>query len=133
MEAAGTGHHLISTIHADSALNIPWRMVDMAKLNGSESERMFRQVHQNINIGIYIHYSNDENGSHRKVTEVCEFYLDENSKPQSHMLYEFDYNANSYQTSKIISKGILSKIRRSKADISKIKDIFITDTGKQHG
>jgi len=125
MEAVGTGHHLISTIHADSAANIPWRMVDMAKVDGAEAERMFRQIHQNINIGVYIHYFNDEEGSHRKVTEVCEFYLDEDNNPKSHVIYEFDYNKGVYQIDKIKSKSIINKINRSKVDTRDIKGAFI--------
>ena len=125
MDAVGTGHHLISTIHSDGAINIPWRMVDMAKVDGAEAERMFRQVHQNINIGIYIHYFNDENGSHRQVTEVAEFYLDENHNPTSHIIYEYDYAENAYLTDKIKSRSIINKIKRSKVDSSVIEGIFI--------
>ena len=125
MEAVGTGHHLISTIHSDAAANIPWRMVDMAKVDGAEAQRMFRQIHQNINIGIYIHYFNDEEGSHRKITEVCEFYLNEKSEPTVHTIYEYDYKEGGFITDKIRSKSIINKIMRSKADTSKIKGVFL--------
>lgn len=126
MEAVGTGHHLISTIHSDSAANIPWRMVDMAKAMGNEADRMFRQVHQNINIGIYIHYYNDDGGSHRKVTEVCEFYLDANGLPCSHSVYRFDYAKETYVSEPIMSNAILEKIKRSKADTGKIRGEFLS-------
>lgn len=125
MEAVGTGHHLISTIHSDAAINIPWRMVDMAKVDGAEATRMFRQVHQNIHIGIYIHYFNDDNGSHRKVTEVCEFYLDENNEPKAHPIYWYDYEEEKYKWERLRSAAIKNKIIRSKANTEKIKGVFI--------
>ncbi len=125
MEAVGTGHHLISTIHSDSALNIPWRMVDMAKVDGAEATRMFRQVHQNINIGIYIHYYNDGNGSHRKITEMCEFYLDEDGNPKSHMIYWYDYTAKQYKTDKIRSTNIKNRIIRSGVNTKSIGGVFL--------
>lgn len=127
MDAVGTGHHLISTIHSDGAINIPWRMVDMAKVDGAEATRMFRQVHQNINIGIYIHYFNDEEGSHRQVAEVCEFYLDKDSNPKSHLIYEYDYGAGGYISDEIRSPAILNKIRRNKVSVEKIKGIFLKE------
>ena len=127
MDAVGTGHHLVSTIHSDGAANIPWRMVDMAKVDGAEATRMFRQVHQNINIGIYIHYFNDEEGSHRQVSEVCEFYLDKDGNPKSHIIYEYDYESGGYISDEIKSPAILNKIRRNKVQTSNIKGVFLKE------
>lgn len=125
MDAVGTGHHLISTIHSDSAINIPYRMVDMAKVDGYEATRMFRQIHQNINIGVYIHYYNDDDGSHRQVTEVSEFYTDPNGDPKSHLIYRFDYDKNKFVSECIVGEQTINKIKRCKIDTSKIKGIFL--------
>ena len=132
MNAVGTGHHLISTIHSDAAINIPWRMVDMAKVDGAEQTRMFRQVHQNINIGIYIHYYNDDEGSHRKVAEVCEFYVDGNGEPKSHIIYEYDYETRTYRSEKIVSSAIKNKIVRSKINSDKIRGKFLDGTNDKY-
>lgn len=124
-EAAGTGHHLLSTIHTDSAQSIPYRMIDMAKAEGLEADRLFRLIHQYIHIGIYIHYYNDEYGSHRKISEVCEFYIDENGKPQSHLIYYYDYQKNQYLTSDIRSKKIHMKLAQNKAVIPLLEGVFL--------
>ncbi|MBR3250943.1 MAG: Flp pilus assembly complex ATPase component TadA [Erysipelotrichaceae bacterium] len=124
-EAVGTGHKIITTIHSDGVMNIPYRMVDMAKVDGQEADRLFRQIHNNIDVGAYIHYFNDEEGSHRKITEVAEYYIDEDNKPVQHMICEFDYQANDYVYHKIESPKIIRKLMRSKTDTGRMKGLFL--------
>lgn len=125
LEAVGTGHNIITTIHATSSLAIPSRIVDMSNATGYIVEKITKQVHQNIDIGVYIDYYNDKKGSHRKITEICEYYLDDNDKPQSHMLYSYDWNNNKYVANKIKSQKILRNLQRTKININKMKGIFL--------
>ena len=124
-EAVGTGHRLISTLHTDSARNIPYRMIEMAQTQSNAIDRVFRQIHHNINIGIHIYYYNDTQGSHRYINEVCEFYLDENNKPQCHIIYFYDYQEKKYQCTKIISPTIKMKLMQKHTNIDKLEGIFI--------
>lgn len=123
-DAVSTGHRLLSTLHTDSAQNIPYRMLNMGQLHEADAERVFRQIHHNINIGIHICYLNDT-VSKRYINEICEFYLDHLGKPVSHLIYHYDHTSALYHKEKIISPIIKAKLSQKQTDISKIKGIFI--------
>lgn len=126
LNATETGHKLISTIHADSVRAIPNRMVSMSKAkDGSEASRINKQVYENIDIGIYIYYHVDEYGSHRMVSEVAEYYIDEHSKPICHILAEYDFMKNKYIYEKIESKKIKQNLIKKRVDTSCIKGVFL--------
>ena len=83
-----SGHHIISTIHADKASSIPMRMY--ALLEGSQDiEQYLSSIHRYIQIGIYVkgYYSQALGRFQREIMEVCEFYVDEDNKPRSNELY----------------------------------------------
>lgn len=120
MDSVSSGHHLISTVHAEGVDEIPYRMVNVAKLDGAGSERLYTQVYNDINIGIFIHYVNDERGSHRQIQELCEFYIDENGNRNCHMLYWWDLKEKCYKTDKIRSSKIIRKILRRETNTDKI-------------
>ena len=83
-----SGHHVISTIHADKASSIPMRMY--ALLEGSQDiEQYLSSIHRYVQIGIYVkgYFSKALNRFQREIMEICEFYVDENNAPRSNMLY----------------------------------------------
>ena len=83
-----SGHHVISTIHADKASSIPMRMY--ALLEGSQDiEQYLSSIHRYVQIGIYVkgYYSKALDRFQREIMEICEFYVDENNAPRSNMLY----------------------------------------------
>ncbi len=83
-----SGHHIISTIHADKASSIPMRMY--ALLEGSQDiEQYLSSIHRYIQIGIYVkgYYSKALKRFQREIMEVCEFYVDEDNKPKANELY----------------------------------------------
>ena len=83
-----SGHHVISTIHADKASSIPMRMY--ALLEGSQDiEQYLSSIHRYIQIGIYVkgYYSRALDRFQREIMEVCEFYVDDDNKPRSNELY----------------------------------------------
>ncbi len=84
-----SGHHIISTIHADKASSIPMRMY--ALLEGSQDiEQYLSSIHRYIQIGIYVkgYYSKALDRFQREIMEICEFYVDdETNKPKSNILY----------------------------------------------
>ena len=84
-----SGHHVISTIHADKASSIPMRMY--ALLEGSQDiEQYLSSIHRYIQIGIYVkgYYSKVLGRFQREIMEVCEFYVDEDNHPRSNELYQ---------------------------------------------
>jgi pilus assembly protein CpaF len=83
-----SGHHIISTIHADKAASIPMRMY--ALLEGSQDiEQYLSSIHRYIQIGIYVkgYYSKALDRFQREIMEVCEFYVDDDNKPRANELY----------------------------------------------
>jgi hypothetical protein len=83
-----SGHHVISTIHADKASSIPMRMY--ALLEGSQDiEQYLSSIHRYVQIGIYVkgYYSKALGRFQREIMEICEFYVDENNAPRANMLY----------------------------------------------
>lgn len=122
MAAAGSGHPIITTLHAASALAIPSRIVDMSKSTGSDAEHLFRQAHQNVEIGVYIDYDNDNEGSHRKITQIAEFYFDEDNQCKEHLIYEYDEEKKKYITHMIKSQSLRNKLAKKGADVSMFRN-----------
>ena len=84
-----SGHHIISTIHADKASSIPMRMY--ALLEGSQDiEQYLSSIHRYVQIGIYVkgYYSKALDRFQREIMEICEFYVDDKTnKPMTNTLY----------------------------------------------
>ncbi len=84
-----SGHHIISTIHADKASSIPMRMY--ALLEGSQDiEQYLSSIHRYVQIGIYVkgYYSRALDRFQREIMEICEFYVDdETNAPKTNILY----------------------------------------------
>ncbi len=84
-----SGHHIISTIHADKAASIPMRMY--ALLEGSQDiEQYLSSIHRYVQIGIYVkgYYSRALDRFQREIMEICEFYVDDDNKPKTNILYQ---------------------------------------------
>ena len=73
-----SGHHILSTIHADKATSIPMRMYSLLE-TGQDIEQFLGSIHRYIQIGIYVkgYFSKRLNRFQREIMEVCEFYIDE--------------------------------------------------------
>lgn len=84
-----SGHHILSTIHADKASSIPMRMYSLLE-TGQDIEQFLGSIHRYIQIGIYVkgYFSKRLNRFQREIMEVCEFYIDEENRPQSKVLYQ---------------------------------------------
>ena len=84
-----SGHNILSTIHADKASAIPYRMYSLMETD-LDVNQFLNTIYRYIQIGVHIkaYYSKEKKKFHREVDEVCEFYVDENNKPQSRILYQ---------------------------------------------
>lgn len=53
-------------------------------------DQFLNTIYRYIQLGVHIkaYYSKEYGKFHREVDEVVEFYVDENNKPQSHILYQ---------------------------------------------
>ncbi len=84
-----SGHNILSTIHADKAESIPNRMYSLLETN-QDVNQFLATIHRYVQIGVHIkgYFSTKYNAFHREVSEVVEFYVDENNNPKSRTLYK---------------------------------------------
>ena len=85
-----SGHHILSTIHADKASSIPMRMYSLLE-SSQDTEQFLASIHRYVQIGIYVkgYFSKRLNRFQREILEVCEFYVDdETQEPKSNILYK---------------------------------------------
>src|SRR5574344_770748 len=84
-----SGHHILSTIHADKASSIPMRMYSLLE-SSQEVEQFLATIHRYVQIGIYVKgFMSKELGRfQREIMEVCEFYVDDNNKAQVNTIYK---------------------------------------------
>lgn len=84
-----SGHHIISTIHADKAASIPMRMYSLLESN-LDVEQFLSTIHRYVQIGIYVKgYMSKELGRfQREILEICEFYVDEENKPKTNTIFQ---------------------------------------------
>ncbi len=84
-----SGHNILSTIHADKASAIPYRMYSLMETD-LDVNQFLNTIYRYIQIGVHIkaYYSKEKGKFHREVDEVCEFYVDENNKPQCRIIYQ---------------------------------------------
>lgn len=83
-----SGHHILSTIHADKAASIPMRMYSLLESN-QEVDQFLSTIHRYVQIGIYVKgYMSKELGRfQREIMEVCEFYVDDENIPKTNVIF----------------------------------------------
>ena len=84
-----SGHNILSTIHADKASAIPYRMYSLLE-SDIDVEQFLNTIYRYIQLGVHIkaYYSKEYGKFHRELDEVVVFYVDDDNKPQSHILYQ---------------------------------------------
>ncbi len=85
-----SGHHILSTIHADRASSIPMRMYSLLE-SSQDIEQFVGSIHRYVQIGIYVkgYFSKRLGRFQREIIEVCEFYVDDDTQEaKCNMLYQ---------------------------------------------
>ncbi len=84
-----SGHNILSTIHADKASAIPYRLYSLMETD-LDVNQFINTIYRYIQIGVHIkaYYSKKYGNFHREVDEVTEFYVDDNNQPQNHTIYQ---------------------------------------------
>lgn len=84
-----SGHNILSTIHADKASAIPYRLYSLMETD-LDVNQFLSTIYRYIQLGVHIraYYSKERGQFHREVDEVTEFYVDENNQPQSRIIYQ---------------------------------------------
>ena len=83
-----SGHNILSTIHADKAQSIPYRLYSLLESN-IDVEQFMSTIYRYIQLGIHVRARYDKNngGFMREVCEVCEFHVTRDNVPEHHIIY----------------------------------------------
>ena len=83
-----SGHNILSTIHADKASSIPYRLYSLLESNIDVNQFM-TTIYRYIQLGVHVRARYDKNngGFLREVCEVCEFHVTKDNVPESHTIY----------------------------------------------
>ncbi len=84
-----SGHNIISTIHSDSARNVPMRLYSLLESN-IDIDQFLKSIHRYVQLAIHVKgYLSKELGRfQREIVEVCEFYVNEENEPQHNIIYK---------------------------------------------
>ena len=84
-----SGHNILSTIHADKASAIPYRLYSLMETD-LDVNQFLTTIYRYVQIGVHIraYYSKKYQKFHREVDEVVEFYVDDDNVPRSRTLYQ---------------------------------------------
>ena len=83
-----SGHNILSTIHADKASAIPYRLYSLMETD-LDVNQFLNTIYRYIQLGVHIKafYSKKYGKFHRELDEVTEFYVDEHNNPVTHTIY----------------------------------------------
>ena len=83
-----SGHNILSTIHADKASSIPYRLYSLLESNIDVNQFM-TTIYRYIQLGVHVRARYDKQTGHfmREVCEVCEFHVTKDNVPESNIIY----------------------------------------------
>lgn len=114
-----SGHNILSTIHADKASAIPYRLYSLMETD-LDVDQFLNTIYRYIQLGVHIkaYYSKKYGKFHREVDEVTEFYVDENNKCQTHTIYRKVFDKNPIMVKP--SAHLIEYLENQNIDISSI-------------
>ena len=116
-----SGHNILSTIHADKASAIPYRLYSLMETD-LDVNQFLTTIYRYIQLGVHIkaYYSKERGKFHRELDEVCEFYVDDNNVPQSRIIYQKIFGKNPVMRKP--SQHLLQYLENQNIDVSSIVD-----------
>ncbi len=116
-----SGHNILSTIHADKASAIPYRLYSLMETD-IDVEQFLTTIYRYIQLGVHIkaYYSKEYGKFHREVDEVVEFYVDDDNVPRSHTIYRKIYGQEPIITKP--SAHLIEYLENQNIDITNIVD-----------
>ncbi len=125
-----SGHNILSTIHADKASAIPYRLYSLLETD-IDVNQFLTTIYRYIQLGVHIkaYYSKEHGKFHREVDEVVEFYVDDDNKPQSRILYQKQFGKEPIQHQP--SKHLREYLENQNIDITQITSHMAEDPFKE--
>ena len=116
-----SGHNILSTIHADKASAIPYRLYSLMETD-LDVNQFLSTIYRYIQLGVHIkaYYSKERGKFHRELDEVCEFYVDDDNVPQSRIIYQKIFGKNPVMRKP--SDHLLQYLENQNIDVSTIVD-----------
>ena len=116
-----SGHNILSTIHADKASAIPYRLYSLMETD-LDVHQFLSTIYRYIQLGVHIkaYYSKERGKFHRELDEVCEFYVDDDNVPQSRIIYQKIFGKNPVMRKP--SDHLLQFLENQNIDVSAIVD-----------
>ncbi|HPE14281.1 MAG TPA: CpaF/VirB11 family protein [Bacilli bacterium] len=84
-----SGHNILSTIHSDKAESIPMRMYSLLETN-IDVDQFLKTIHRYVQLGVHIRARIDKKTGKfvREISEIVEFFVTDDNKPDSKILYK---------------------------------------------
>ena len=88
-----SGHFILSTIHADKAANIPYRLYSLLESN-IDVEQFLNTIYRYVQIGVFLRGRFDPKQGRfvREIGEVTEFYVNDNNECVTNTIYQKSYD-----------------------------------------
>lgn len=121
-----SGHNILSTIHADKASAIPYRLYSLMETD-IDVNQFLSTIYRYIQLGVHIraYYSKEREKFHREVDEVVEFYVDEDNQPQSRVIYQKIFGKEPILRKP--SQHLIEYLENQNIDINSITDKMIDE------
>ena len=84
-----SGHNIISTIHSDSAANIPMRLYSLME-SSQDTQQFLNSIHRYVQLGVHVKgfMDNTIGKFKREIVEVSQFYVDDNNEPAVNTIFK---------------------------------------------
>ena len=84
-----SGHNIISTIHSDSAANIPMRLYSLME-SSQDVQQFLNSIHRYVQLGVHVKgfMDNTIGKFKREIVEVSQFYVDDNNEPACNTIFK---------------------------------------------
>ena len=92
IQSCSTGASVLSTVHAENAHSIPQRLLHMMPDIDVTNTSLLALVHSALDLGIHLEIQSSTKGIHRKIKEIVYFYLDDQFKPKTRLIYNDQEN-----------------------------------------
>ena len=121
-----SGHNILSTIHADKASAIPYRLYSLMETD-LDVNQFLSTIYRYIQLGVHIraYYSKEKGKFHREVDEVTEFYVDENNQPKSRTIYQKVFGKEAMLRKP--SKHLIEYLENQNIDITSVTSHMVDD------
>ncbi len=116
-----SGHFILSTIHADKAANIPYRLYSLLESN-IDVEQFLNTIYRYVQLGVFLRGRFDpKQGRYvREIGEVTEFYVNDNNECVSNTIYQKTIRGD--VTYKPISAHLLDYLEGQGIDMKAIRE-----------